>query len=354
MSETVGLALFLGKTKENGSIPPLRAKRIIKAYLMEHPATKFSYDTLRPLVPGCVGKQFTNVMTEIKLMPDFNGGYATAEYVGPRREVLQHALPDRVLEGTHEAEVYLAIKGGNNTLDELKRRFGSGVVKVAYRLKRKEVIGSNGRGEYETNEATHGQNGINERAKAGAVTSALLDYLQENASEHPIPNAQIIGALTLQGFNKGSINARLVELKNSGLTTGERGMTRYAGRDGQAETRYSGKVKSIGDVFEECPELRQRVGSSPYNSALISARNSLPPDKVRLFYAALLEIPVDDAQQGARLEDFLPLAETPNSYGFMEWVAGQSRLSGQQFDRELSRYTRIGPRYRRSSDSGIF
>lgn len=315
----------------NGQMTSARAKRIIKAYLVEHRLIKFSYDTLRPLVPGCVGKQFTNVMTEIKLLPDFNGGCATAEYVGPRREV--HALPDRVLDDTHEAEVYLGIKGGNNTLDGLKHRFGSRVTKVVYRLMQKDVICRNGQGEYEINEAMHSQNGIVGRAKAGAVTSALLDYLQENASEHPIPNAQIIGALTLRGFNKGSVNARLAEFKKGGLATVARGMAQYAGRDGQAETCYSGRVNSIGDVFDECHELGDRIkGCQYFCKQVIDARKSIPPAIVGLFYKALLKTPADDANQGARYDDILPVAHTEGAFHFMRAVASAGDLTGQEYD----------------------
>jgi len=263
MSETVGPALFLSKTTENGSMPPSRAKRIIKAHLMEHPAIKFSYDTLRPLVPGCVGKRFTNVMTEIKLMPDFNGGYATAEYSGPRRELLP--LPDCVRGDTDEAEVYLGIKGGNNTLDGLKHKFGSDVAKVVYRLKRKDVIRRNEKGGYETNEAMPGQNGINGRAQAGVVTSALLDYLQENAIEQPIPNAQIVGALTQRGLNKGSINARLAEFKKNGLTTGEIGMSMYVGEHGkwwnsvhETQTPEGDTIRYMERALEGLPDEDER------------------------------------------------------------------------------------------------
>jgi len=100
------------------------------------------------------------------------------------------------------------------------------------------------------------------------------------------------------------------------------------------------KVSSRDDILAECPQVNSIISTSIFTRLTISARNSVPQDRVELFYQAILQVPRDDGYQGARLERFLPFVGSPSSYGFMEWVVQQRNLTGREFDAKLREHTK--------------
>lgn len=108
--------------------------------------------------------------------------------------------------------------------------------------------------------------------------------------------------------------------------------------EGASTKRYFERVRSIGDVFAECPELRDIIGDgSPFSKPIVEARRRIPPEKAPLFYDTLMKTPGEDGYQGARYMRMLPRVGTDRFYDFMEWVIKQEKLTGLQFDKELGK-----------------
>lgn len=68
--------------RSTAPMPTTQAIAIAMAYIMQHPGQGISYDVMRAVIPHVVGKQFSNVMTQVKLRPGFSGDRGTVMYVG--------------------------------------------------------------------------------------------------------------------------------------------------------------------------------------------------------------------------------------------------------------------------------
>ncbi len=122
---------------------------------------------------------------------------------------------------------------------------------------------------------------------------------------------------------------------------------------GAIQKKYARVIKSVDELYTEDPDMVAVVSKAQgFADDMVAARNALVADHtgdgvIKNFYGAMKTISGYGMNRGSVYRDVLRLMRSSPMVGrvLVNWMSEEDNLSMQELDKELGKYTAIGPRF---------